>query len=81
MPHFFFNVRDGRDVQGVESVELPDFRAARREAIRFSGAVLEHEAHEVNGDWSLEVTDETGLILFIMAFSIVQSSAVPLLFP
>ena len=32
----------------------------------------------VGEDWRLEVTDETGLILFLMTFSIMQSPAVPL---
>ncbi len=81
MPYFFFNIRDGRDIKGIESVELPDLREARSEGIRFSGAILEEEADymDVCADWRLEVTDEVGLILFVMTFSIMQSSAVPLL--
>ena len=80
MPHFCFNVRDGRDIGDAESVELVDFRAACLQGIRFAGALLENEADQidVSEDWQLEVTDDTGLILFLMTFSIMQSPAVPL---
>ena len=79
MPRFYFNVRDGHDIADTDGVELDDFRAARREAIRLSGALLESEADQFDAgdEWRLEVTDETGLILFVMTFSIMQSPAVP----
>ena len=82
MPRFYFNVRDGYNIADADGVELADFRAARREAISLSGALLEDEADQYDiseEDWRLEVTDETGLILFILTFSIMQSPAVPLL--
>ena len=80
MPRFHFNVHDGHDIKDGEGVELLDFSTARREAIRLSGAILEDEADQFGAgeDWRLEVTDETGLILFLMTFSIMQSPAVPL---
>ena len=76
LPRFYFNVRDGRDFEDAEGTELPDLQAARREAIRLSGAILEHETDhiDVSGEWKLEVTDETGVILLIMTFLITQSS-------
>ena len=80
MPRFHFNVRDGHDIKDGEGVRLLDFSTARWEAIRLSGAILEDEADQLGAaeDWRLEVTDETGLILFLMTFSIMQSPAVPL---
>ena len=80
MPRFHFNVRDGHNLEDGEGVELPDFSTARREAIRLSGALLEEEPDQfdVGDDWRMEVTDDTGLILFLMTFSIMQSPAVPI---
>ena len=80
MPRYHFNVRDGHDIDDVEGTDLPDFRAARREAIRLSGALLENEADQFDAGeiWEMEVTDDAGLILFLMTFSIMQSPAVPM---
>ena len=80
MPLFYFNIRDGRGIDDTAGTELPDLKAARREAISFSGAVIENEVNHlpVNEDLRLEVADETGLTLFVTTFSFTQSSAVPL---
>ena len=79
MPRFHFNVCDGLGIKDVDGCELPDFGAARQEGVRLSGALIENEVDQfdVSDDWTIEVTDDTGLILFVMTFSIMQSSAVP----
>ena len=46
MPRFYFNVRDGYNIADADGVELEDFRAARREDISLSGALLEDEADQ-----------------------------------
>jgi hypothetical protein len=62
MPRFFFNLRDGYDLdEDDEGIELPDVEAARAEAI----ATVEELREELSGDMAsgnleLEVTDEDG---------------------
>ena len=54
-----------------EGTDLPDIFAAQEEAIRMSGALLgEMGAKFWDGDeWSLEVTDGAGRLLFTLRFS------------
>ncbi len=79
MPRYFFNVHDGMDVEDEEGMELPDFRAARVEAVRLAGRIIDHEADHVASveDWRLEVTDQSGLILFQILFLMTTTPAVP----
>lgn len=73
MPRYFFNVQDGRSTNDDVGVELPDQTAARQVAVRFTGELLAHHSAEFwNGEeWSLDVTDATGLTLFSLYFSAV----------
>ncbi|MCJ2090202.1 hypothetical protein MKK88_30080 [Methylobacterium sp. E-005] len=75
MPRFHFHVHDGCSVLDTEGTELPDTQAARLEAIRIAGDILKHDAHRIalGEDWRIEVTDDTGLILFQMTFLVVES--------
>lgn len=54
---------------------LPDPQAARREVIRIAGDILKHDAQRIalGEDCRIEVTDDTGLILFQMTFLVVES--------
>jgi hypothetical protein len=71
MPRYFFNVHDGSSITDNEGTELPDIFAAQEQAILLSGELL----REMGGkfwdgtEWSLEVADEAGRILFILRFS------------
>jgi hypothetical protein len=58
---------------------LPNWASARREAVRSSGAILEDEAESLKlGEaWRMEVTDDAGLILFSLTFTVTTSSALP----
>ena len=60
MPRFFFNVRDGYEVdEDDEGIELPDFEAARAEAY----ATVEELREELAEDAArieLEILDDTG---------------------
>ena len=49
MPLYYFNVYDGVSIIDEEGSELPDMNFARREAIWYSGALLEDEFH--GGFW------------------------------
>ena len=77
MPRFHFNVYDGVCVLDTEGTELPDWQAARLEAIRYAGALLVDDAqHVAHGqDWRMEVTDDTGLVLFRLDFIVMASAA------
>ena len=66
MPRFYFNVREGqnlhRDPQGQE---LPDFEAARKEALHSSREIIaERILHGGSIDSrTIEITDETGVVV------------------
>ncbi|MDP4026856.1 hypothetical protein Q8W71_30720 [Methylobacterium sp. NEAU 140] len=77
MPRFHFNVHDGVSRLDLEGTELPDWRAARLDAIRLAGEILRDEAERValGEDWRIEVTDHTGLVLFQMAFLVIDAPA------
>jgi hypothetical protein len=70
MPRFFFHVHDGTSIRDDEGTDLPDMFAAQEEAIRLSGALLGEMGGKFwNGtEWSLEVTDDAGRLLFTLRF-------------
>jgi uncharacterized protein DUF6894 len=71
MPRYFFHVMDGYSARDTEGTELPDIYAAQDQAIRTSGEILRDMGAEFwNGtEWTLEVTDESDQILFVIRFS------------
>ena len=77
MPRYFFHVYDGFSTKDNEGINLPDIFAAQEEGIRLSGELL----REMGGkfwdgtEWSLEVTDEGGLVLFRLRFSADKATA------
>lgn len=77
MPRYHFNVYDGVTLLDKKGVELPDHNFARREAIRYSGVLLEEggERDDLGAEWRMEVTDDTGLILFRLDFFVTPSPA------
>lgn len=78
MPRFHFNVYDGLSQLDREGQELAGWEEARLEAIRLAGAILRDEAKRIalGEDWRMEVTDETGLVLFRLDFTVMGSPAV-----
>lgn len=78
MPRYHFNVYDGVTMLDKKGVELPDTTFARREAIRYAGALLEEGARvdSLGPEWRMEVTDETALILFRLDFFVTPSAAI-----
>ena len=75
MPRFHFNVHDGVSQLDKKGTVLPDWEAARIEAICLAGHILQNEAKRIalGEDWRIEVTDHTGLILFQMTFQVVEA--------
>lgn len=82
MPRFHFNIYDGVTALDREGIALPDLDAARVEAIRFAGESLRDDAHRLRlgEDWHMDVTDETGLILFRLDFNVFASAAATLFY-
>ena len=77
MPRFFFHFRDGRTPPDSEGTELPDQEAVRVEAVRLAAEALKWHAETFwnEGEWSLEVTDHTGLTLFTLYFLAIEAAA------
>jgi hypothetical protein len=67
MPRYFFHIRDGFDLdEDDEGVELPDFEAARAEALATVDELRDELADA--GDIELEIADETGRRLLSVPF-------------
>jgi hypothetical protein len=75
MPRYFFHTEDGQCLEDEEGTELADLDAARVEAVRIMGQLLDEDAA---GLWSTEsfrivVKNETGLTLFTVDASVMSS--------
>ena len=67
MPLYFFNLRDGHELdEDEEGIELPDLEAARAEALA-TVEELRGQLADVD-DIMLEITDETGRRLLTVPF-------------
>ncbi len=67
MPRYFFNIRDGYDVdEDDEGIELPDFESARAEAFATVEELRDELADAANIE--LEIVDETGRRLLTVPF-------------
>jgi hypothetical protein len=67
MPRYFFNIRDGYDLdEDEEGIELPNIEAARAEAL----ATVEELRDQLTdaGNIELEITDEEGRRLLTVPF-------------
>jgi hypothetical protein len=71
MPRYFFHVFDDSPVRDEEGSDLASIYVAQAEAIRMSGEILrDMGARFWDGtEWRLEVTDDLGLVLFVLRFS------------
>ena len=77
MPSYFFHTADGTRDLDREGVELADDAAARKEAIRFAGAVM-HDQPEVlwdGRDYRVEVTNTSGDLLFTIVMLSIDAPA------
>lgn len=77
MPHYYFHTADGRRDRDRQGAELADHRAARKQAIRFAGAILDSEPEVLwdGRDFRVEVTDEAGQLLFTVITLAVDAPA------
>jgi hypothetical protein len=72
MPRYFFNVRDGRNIQDEIGSDLDGIEAARVEAVETAGALIRQLGASFWDDpdqWTMEVTDDGGQVLFTLRFS------------
>lgn len=77
MPCFHFVVRTDTHVLLSDSVDLANMEKARVEAACRIGDLLKTHAGAiwVDKEWQMDVTDGTGLILFVIQVSAMKTSA------
>lgn len=77
MPRYFFNVLDPQMSRDDVGMECPDLHAARTEAVRTSGQMLQGVADSVRegSDWRMEVTDHREHVLFIVRVAVEDGTA------
>jgi hypothetical protein len=78
MPRYFFDVADGEYCPDSEGTELPGLEEARVCAVRLAGQMLtDHPAKFWAGqEWTIEVKDDWGLVLFVLHFTATESPAI-----
>lgn len=70
MPRYVFKVADGNGAQ-PPTLELPDIRSARAEAVKAACRILSDDADRFwaqGGDWQMTVANGQGLMLFTLIF-------------
>ena len=77
MPRYFFHSADGSLDVDIDGAELADLPAARLEAVKLAGAILREEPEDVwhSGSWRVEVTDQSGSLLFTVVTVAVDATA------
>ncbi|MCW3796313.1 hypothetical protein OMW55_00615 [Sphingomonas sp. BN140010] len=77
MPLYHIQLRTESHVQTALDVERDDLTALRKELAQFVGRLLMDHADQiwVDEDWRVDVTDDTGLILFVMEIQATDSAA------
>ena len=77
MSLYHFEVRTPTHVMFTQGVELPSDTAARIEAARRIGVLLNDHAGQiwVDQEWQMEITDDTGLILYVITVFTQRSAA------
>ena len=78
MPRYFFHSEDGFLEHDGEGTELADQAAARVEAVRLAGGLLQDRPQALweSTRWRLLVTDVTGMILFTIEVNTAIGAAV-----
>jgi hypothetical protein len=71
-------LRTERTISEALVVESADHTELRIEIARFVGQLLKDHARTIwaDEDWRVDVTDERGLILYVMHIAAIQASAV-----
>ncbi|TPI74955.1 hypothetical protein [Mesorhizobium sp. B2-8-9] len=72
MPVFYFHVDNGTFIPDNEGVDLPDLDAARQEAVRAAGEMINESKQsfwEHMTPWIMNVTDGQNHLLFTLQFA------------
>ena len=72
MPRYFFTLTDGERIcHDFEGEVLPDDGAAREHAVDDARHLLRDCVADIAADdgWRVEITDETGYVLFVIPFA------------
>ena len=77
MPRYFFHVEDGTNHIDQEGTELGCLEAARQHAVGYFSELLRDASRKFwsHDDWTMRVTDETGLIYFTLHFTATIAAA------
>ena len=83
MALYHIALRTETHVRETLEVERDDLTALRIELARFVGVLLQDHANQIwdDQDWRVDVTDEVGLILYVMQISATDSAATMLYRP
>jgi len=71
MSLYYFNVHDGQDFVDDQGTDFPDLAAARSSAVVLAADLLKETASTFwdGEEWSMDVSDGDGLILFTLKFT------------
>ena len=77
MARYNIALRTESHVSETLAVEMSDLTELRVEVARFVGQLLRDHANQiwVDEDWRVDVTDESGLILYVMQLTATNSAA------
>lgn len=77
MPKYHINVRTDSHIAQTLDVEQADQTALRIEMAKFVGKLLKDHAELIwaDEDWQIDVTDDAGLILYVMHISAMKTPA------
>ncbi|USI71605.1 DUF6894 family protein [Sphingomonas morindae] len=74
---YYINVKTAAQVEDTIQIDGVDSQALRRETACFVGELLRDQPIQVwlDREWRIEVTDERGLILYVMQISAADTAA------
>jgi hypothetical protein len=77
MQKYYINVRTESHIARTTEVERDDQTALRIEMARFVGELLKDHAELIwaDEDWQVDVTDDAGLILYVMHIAAMKTPA------
>jgi hypothetical protein len=77
MPRYHINIRTESHIAQTLDVERDDHTALRIELARFVGELLKDHAEViwVDEDWQIDVSDDDGLILYVMHIAAMKTPA------
>jgi hypothetical protein len=77
MSLYCFNIHDGQDFVDDQGTDVPDLAAAKSGAVVLAADLLKETAQTFwdGEEWSMDVSDGDGLILFTLRFTGQMASA------